>query len=38
MQLNIGGEVFLGLAWGIIIILTTFCFYKVIRSERKNKV
>ncbi len=34
MKISIDGIVFLALAWGIIITLTVYCFYKVIKSER----
>ncbi len=36
MGLNTGGIIFLTIAWGAIITLTVFCFYKVIKSERKK--
>ena len=35
--MKIDGIVFLVLAWGIIITLTTYCFFKVVKSERNNK-
>lgn len=37
MEINASGIVFLTVAWGIIIILTFFCFKKVISSEKQNK-
>ncbi|GBD87470.1 hypothetical protein BMS3Abin03_01403 [bacterium BMS3Abin03] len=37
MGLTLGGIIFLSIAWGSIIILSTYCFYKVIKSERRNK-
>ncbi len=37
MEINTGGIIFLSIAWGIIIILTVFCFSKVISSEKKQK-
>ncbi len=36
MGLTTGGIIFLSIAWGAITILTVFCFYKVIKSERKK--
>ena len=35
MGLQPAGIVFMALAWGVIIILTVFCFYRVFRSEKK---
>ncbi len=35
MGLQPGGIVFMALAWGVIITLTIFCFYRVFRSEKK---
>ncbi len=35
MGLHTSGIVFLVLAWGVIITLTTFCFFKVFKSEKK---
>ncbi len=36
MGLKPGGIIFLVLAWGVIITLTTFCFYKVFRTGKKQ--
>jgi hypothetical protein len=36
MGLKTGGIIFLVLAWGVIITLTVFCFYKVFKSEKKE--
>lgn len=36
MGLNVSGIIFLALAWGIIISLTTYCFTKVLGSEKKR--
>ncbi len=37
MGLTLGGIIFLSVAWGSIIILSVYCFYKVIKSEREDK-
>jgi hypothetical protein len=37
MGLTTGGIIFLTCAWGGMIGLTIFCFYKVFKSERKPK-
>ncbi len=34
--MDTSGIIFLSLAWGIIIVLTVFCFYKVFKSEKKG--
>ena len=34
MELNIGGIVFISLAWGVILSLIGFCFYKVFKTEQ----
>lgn len=34
--MNLGGWIFLGLGWGIIIILTIYCFYKVMKVTGKQ--
>jgi hypothetical protein len=31
--MNLGGWLFLGLSWGSILILTAYCFWKVIREK-----
>ncbi len=36
MGLTASGIVFITIAWGAIIILTIYCFYKVFKSERKK--
>lgn len=36
MGLTTEGIIFLVLAWGGIIALTSYCFIKVFKSERKN--
>ncbi len=36
MGLTTGGILFITLAWGIIIILTSYCFFRVFKSEKKN--
>lgn len=36
MGLTSEGIIFLVLAWGIIIALVVFCFYKVFRTEQKR--
>lgn len=36
MGLTSEGIIFLSLAWGIIISLVTYCFYKVYRTEQKK--
>ena len=33
--MNLGGWIFLVLGWGIIIILTSYCFYKVMKVTKK---
>ncbi len=35
MGLKVSGIIFLVLAWGIIITLTVYCFFKVFKSEKK---
>jgi len=37
MGLTLGGIIFLSVAWGSIILLSAYCFYKVIKSEREEK-
>ena len=37
MGLTTSGVIFLSLAWGAIITLFIYCFYKVIISEKVNK-
>jgi hypothetical protein len=37
MGLSTEGVIFLLIAWGCILILVTYCFTRVIRSERRNK-
>ncbi len=37
MGLTTEGIIFLAFAWGSILVLTTYCFYKVIKSERRDK-
>jgi hypothetical protein len=37
MGLTTSGIIFLALAWGIIIILVTFSFYKVFKGEKKKQ-
>jgi hypothetical protein len=37
MGMTTGGIIFMATAWSIIIILTAYCFIKVIKSERKNR-
>ncbi len=34
--MNLGGWIFLGLGWGIIILLTGYCFYKVMKVTKKQ--
>ncbi len=34
--MNTGGWIFLILGWGIIIYLTAFCFYKVMKVTKKQ--
>ena len=34
--LNFGGWILITLAWGFIISLTVFCFYKVLFGKSKN--
>ncbi len=34
--MNTGGWIFLILGWGIIIYLTGFCFYKVLKVTKKQ--
>ena len=34
--MNLGGWIFLVLGWGIIITLTAYCFYKVMRVTKKQ--
>ncbi len=36
MGLTTSGIIFLSLAWGIILSLVTYCFYKVFRIEQKK--
>jgi hypothetical protein len=36
MELTTGGMIFLVLAWGTIIALTAFSFYKVLKGENKK--
>jgi hypothetical protein len=36
MGLTIEGILFIVLAWSCIIILTAYCFFKVLKSERKK--
>ncbi len=36
MKLTTNGIIFLSLAWGIIIVLTGYCFYKVFKTEQKK--
>jgi len=36
MGLTTSGIIFLFLAWGIIISLITFCYYKVFKTEKKK--
>lgn len=36
MEITTSGIIFLVLAWGIIIGLTVFSFYKVFKGEKKN--
>ncbi len=36
MGINTSGIIFLVLAWGIIIGLTVFSFYKAFKGEKKN--
>ncbi len=36
MGLTTSGIIFLSLAWGLIIVLTGYCFYKVLRTEQKK--
>jgi hypothetical protein len=31
------GIIFMSLAWGAILLLTIYCFYKVIKSEKEKK-
>ncbi len=35
MGLQTSGIIFIVLAWGVIIALTSFCFVKVLKSEKK---
>ena len=35
MGLQTSGIIFIVLAWGVIITLTSFCFVKVLKSEKK---
>lgn len=37
MGLSTEGIIFLSFAWGTVILLTVYCFYKVIKSERGGK-
>jgi hypothetical protein len=37
MGLSTSGIVFISFAWGCIITLVTYCFIKVLRSERDEK-
>ncbi len=37
MGLNTQGIIFISLAWGIIIVLTVYCYARVFSSERKRK-
>ncbi len=37
MGLNVGGIIFMSIAWVSIISLVGFCFYKVFKSERENR-
>jgi hypothetical protein len=36
MRLTTSGIIFLSAAWGIIITLVTYCFVRVLKSERKH--
>lgn len=36
MGLTTGGIIFLTLAWGSVTSLTIYCFYKVMKSEKKQ--
>ncbi len=36
MGLTTNGIIFLVLAWTVILSLTTFCFYKVFKGEKKD--
>lgn len=36
MGLTTEGIIFLTFAWGTVISLTVYCFYKVIKSERRS--
>ncbi len=37
MGLTTEGIIFLVFGWGTVILLAAYCFYKVIKSERRNK-
>ncbi len=37
MGMQTSGIIFMALAWGIIIVLTVYCFVKVFKSEKKTK-
>jgi len=37
MGLSTEGVIFISIAWGCIIILTSYCFMRVMKSERENK-
>ncbi len=36
MGMHTSGIIFMVMAWGIIIVLSVFCFGKVFKSEKKN--
>jgi hypothetical protein len=35
MGMTTGGIIFLVIAWGCVITLTVYCFYRVLKSEKK---
>lgn len=37
MSLNAGGIFFMAFAWGIIITLTVYTFYKVLKGDKKKE-
>lgn len=36
MELKTSGIVFISVAWGIILLLVSYCFYNVFKSEKKK--
>ncbi len=36
MELNTSGIIFISVAWGLILLLMTYCFIKVFKSEKSK--